>query len=75
MLEYAAPALAQPDPLADLTDAVVRNAREAPNAVVFSRRRDGRWEDVTAAQFLDEVVALAKGLIAAGVAARRPRSP
>lgn len=67
MLEYAAPALAQPDPLADLTDAVVRNAREAPNAVVFSRRRDGRWQDVTSSQFRDEVVALAKGLIAAGV--------
>jgi len=67
VLEYAAPALAQPDPLADLTDAVVRNAREAPNAVVFSRRRDGRWQDVTSSQFRDEVVALAKGLIAAGV--------
>src|SRR5258708_12889006 len=33
------------------------------------RRRtgDGQWEDVTAAQFRDEVVPLAKGLVAAGI--------
>ena len=36
--------------------------------MVIRRRTDeGRWDDVTAAQFRDEVAALAKGLIAAGI--------
>jgi long-chain acyl-CoA synthetase len=51
----------------NLTDDVVTNGREAPDAVVFGRRVDGRWEDVTAGAFLSEVGAVAKGLIAAGV--------
>jgi long-chain acyl-CoA synthetase len=50
------------------TDDVVRNAREAGDRVAFSRRgADGGWQDVTAAQFLDEVTAVAKGLVAAGI--------
>ena len=52
----------------NLTDDVVRNAREAGDKVAFSRRgADGRWEDVTAAQFLGDVTAVAKGLVAAGI--------
>nr|WP_242680023.1 AMP-dependent synthetase/ligase [Nocardioides sp. IC4_145] len=52
----------------NLTDDVVRNAEEAPEAVVFSRpTRDGGWGDVTAAEFLAEVTAVAKGLVAAGI--------
>ncbi len=55
----------------NLTDDVVRNAEEAPDAVAFARRLPGEeeWRDVTAAEFLEEVRAVAKGLIAAGVAA------
>jgi long-chain acyl-CoA synthetase len=53
--------------MANLTDAVARHAREAPGAVLFSRRREERWEDVTAARFHQEVLALAKGLVAAGI--------
>src|SRR6185295_8416993 len=59
--------MARPDPMANLTDAVAQHAREAPGAVLFSRRRDERWEDVTAAQFHQEVLALAKGFVAAGI--------
>src|SRR2546429_594554 len=36
-------------------------------ASVFRRKVDGAWRDVTATQFRDEVVDLAKGLVAAGV--------
>jgi len=67
--EYAVPALVPTDPDKNLTDLVVTNATEAPHAVVLSRPVGGRWQDVTAREFLAEVTALAKGLVAAGVQA------
>jgi long-chain acyl-CoA synthetase len=53
----------------NLTDDVVRNARERASSVQFSRRTSatGAWEDVTTTRFLAEVSAVAKGLIAAGI--------
>ena len=53
-----------------LADIPMRNAVEAPEAIVYSRREasTGRWRDVSAAQFWSEVFAVAKGIIAAGVA-------
>jgi long-chain acyl-CoA synthetase len=53
----------------NLTDDVVANARDAGETAVFSRRTDDGWVDVTAAQFHDEVRAVAKGLVAAGIEA------
>ncbi|GAA2358076.1 long-chain fatty acid--CoA ligase [Dactylosporangium salmoneum] len=52
-----------------LTDAVWQNATAAPDAVQFLRRVGGEWQGVTCAQFRDGVIALARGLIAAGVQA------
>ncbi|MEV5933502.1 AMP-binding protein [Streptomyces sp. NPDC052079] len=43
------------------------NAAEAPDAVVVRREQHGTWHPVTAAVFADEVTAVAKGLIAAGL--------
>jgi long-chain acyl-CoA synthetase len=57
----------------NLTDDVVTNGHEHATTVVFSRRAGGEhrdrpgWADVTAEEFLEEVQAVAKGLIAAGV--------
>jgi long-chain acyl-CoA synthetase len=56
-------------PTGNLTDDLVTNAREAGDAVVFSRNTGQQWEDVTAAEFLHQVSAVAKGLIAAGIGA------
>jgi long-chain acyl-CoA synthetase len=51
-----------------LADTVFRRAEEAPEHVALARKGpDGRWRDVTAARFRDEVLGLAKGLIAQGV--------
>jgi long-chain acyl-CoA synthetase len=55
----------------NLTDDLVRNADEAPEGIAFGRRLPGSeaWTDVTVAEFLGEVRGVAKGLVAAGVAA------
>jgi long-chain acyl-CoA synthetase len=68
--EYSIPALADISASANLADTVTRRAAEQPRAVMLRRKAaDGGWEDVTTTQFSDEVRALAKGLIAAGVSA------
>ena len=70
MREFSLPALAEIPATANLAGTVFRRAAEQPQAVVL-RRPDaqGSWTDVTARQFRDEVVALAKGLVASGVEA------
>ena len=68
MREYSIPALVDIPAAASLTDVVFTRARQDPHIVVMRRRTDeGRWDDLTAGQFRDEVTALAKGLIAAGI--------
>ncbi|WP_329209993.1 AMP-dependent synthetase/ligase [Streptomyces sp. NBC_00683] len=53
-----------------LADIPFDNAREAPSEAVISRKQsDSTWQDVTAAEFAEEVQAVAKGLIAEGLQA------
>jgi long-chain acyl-CoA synthetase len=65
--EFSVPAMVEIDDASTLADPVWVNADEAPDAVLFERRAEGRWTPVTAAEFRDEVIALARGLIAAGI--------
>jgi long-chain acyl-CoA synthetase len=71
--EYSIPALAEIPATANLAGTVFRRAAEQPQAVTMRRSgpagASGSWQDVTAGQFRDEVVAVAKGLVAAGVQA------
>ena len=70
MREFSTPLTTEIPATGNLTDDVVSNAREAGSTVMFSRRADGptsAWVDVTAAEFLAEVSAVAKGLVAAGI--------
>ncbi|GAA1792775.1 long-chain fatty acid--CoA ligase [Planosporangium flavigriseum] len=67
MREFSVPPVAIIDDSATLTDPVWENAAVAPDDVQFARRVEGQWQDVTCGQFRNEVVALAQGLIAAGV--------
>lgn len=64
---YTTPPLISLRPQENLTDIVFRNAVEAPDLVSFSRKDGAVWTDVTAREFADQVTALAKGLIGAGV--------
>ncbi len=71
MREFSLPALAEVPATANLASAVFRRAAEQPQAVMLRRpgASEGSWDDVTASQFSGEVVALAKGLVAAGIKA------
>ena len=68
MREYSVPATFRVGDEENLLDAVYANADEHGSVVVY-RRQDppGEWSDVTCAQFAEEVVAAARGLVAAGV--------
>ena len=71
MREFSVPALVEIPATANLAKAVFRRAAEQPQAVMLRRPGpaglSGEWTDVTAEQFRDQVVAIAKGLIAAGI--------
>ncbi|HEY7274631.1 MAG TPA: AMP-binding protein [Trebonia sp.] len=75
MREFSMPALAEIPATANLADVVFRRAAEQPQAVVLRRPSGGSgrsgayadWTDVTASQFKDDVIAVAKGLVAAGI--------
>ncbi|MFE4645002.1 AMP-dependent synthetase/ligase, partial [Streptomyces sp. NPDC056730] len=66
--QVSVPPLAPPVRHGSLADIPFDNAEEAPGEAVLSRKGpNGRWRDVTAAAFADEVRAVAKGLIAEGL--------
>ncbi|GGT62868.1 AMP-dependent synthetase/ligase [Streptomyces atratus] len=68
--QVSVPAFAPPVRRGSLAEIPFDNAREAPADAVLSRKQpDGSWQDVTAAEFADEVLAVAKGLIAEGLGA------
>jgi long-chain acyl-CoA synthetase len=67
MRAFANPATYQTPAVGNLTDDVLHQVETRPAAVAFRRKLGGTWVDVTYAQFRDEVAAVAKGLIAAGV--------
>ncbi|MGK5497166.1 AMP-dependent synthetase/ligase [Streptomyces sp. URMC 125] len=68
MRESTVPALVTTPPAGGLADVVFERAEEDPDHVVLARRDpSGGWRDVTAAEFRDRVLALAKGLLAEGV--------
>ena len=80
MREYSTPAVVEVAASARLTDTVFERAGAATRGLVILRRkaslassaarhgdRQAAWRDVTARQFRDEVAALAKGFMAAGI--------
>ncbi|MQA09419.1 MAG: AMP-binding protein [Pseudonocardiaceae bacterium] len=67
MREFSGP---DASPIADdenLTDMVWANAERFADTVSFRRQVNGSWLDITAKEFGDQVRAVAKGLIAAGL--------
>ncbi|MFF6808147.1 AMP-binding protein [Streptomyces sp. NPDC012616] len=67
--EASLPALARPVTYGSLADLPYDNATAVPESVVLSRRgADGHWTDITAERFAAQVHAVARGLIAEGLA-------
>lgn len=68
MREFTVPPMAAAPHVGGLADVVFDYPEEDPHRIALGRKdASGRWRDITAATFRDEVLALAKGLIAHGV--------
>lgn len=67
--EFSVPAVVPAPTSGNLTDHILENATQAPNQVVFSIPRGDAWVGVTAIEFLTQVKAVAKGIIANGIQA------
>jgi long-chain acyl-CoA synthetase len=66
--QYDMPALVAADPNANATDLLIDRVHDTPDLALFALPDGaGGWSDVTAAEFLAQVRALAKGFIAAGI--------
>ncbi|MGP3948110.1 AMP-dependent synthetase/ligase [Streptomyces sp. 7N604] len=70
MREYSLPHLVEAPRSGGLADSVYQVAESDPKLAQLARRGDpdgGEWVQVTAAEFRDEVLELAKGLLASGI--------
>ncbi|GAA0557541.1 AMP-dependent synthetase/ligase [Actinomadura livida] len=67
MREFSVPAMVEVPDSATLTDAPFTRAAKEPGAIVARRRSGDAWSAVTAAEFTEEITAVAKGLVAAGI--------
>jgi long-chain acyl-CoA synthetase len=65
--ENVAPALVPADPTATVGVLLAERAAATPNLALFAVPEGDGWRDVTAAEFERQVIALAKGLVAAGI--------
>jgi long-chain acyl-CoA synthetase len=66
--QYDVPAVVEADPQANATDLLIDRVAATPDLALFALpTADGGWTDVTASEFLRQVVALAKGLVASGI--------
>ena len=65
--EFSVAAIIPPPTSGSLVDDIVDNAQTAPHRVALSVNRGGAWVGVTSQQFLDQVKAVAKGIVASGV--------
>lgn len=70
MRQFSVPPLVVVPPETNITDLLLRQAEKASNPALFSRLdASGSWQNVSATDFLADVNALAKGLMASGVGA------
>ncbi|MFE6162291.1 AMP-dependent synthetase/ligase [Streptomyces sp. NPDC056486] len=67
MREFTNPPMASAPLVGGLADVVFDHALEDPLHIAMGRKTDGVWHDVTSAEFRDQVMSLAKGLLAQGV--------
>ena len=68
MQSYDVQPIVVSDPSENITDLLVNRVKETPNLNLFGiESKPGVWTDLTAKEFETRVIAIAKGLIAAGI--------
>lgn len=67
MREISLPLVVETPRTTNITDLMVRNAEKASDPALFSRKEGDSWVEIPASQVMADVIALAKGLVAAGV--------
>ena len=67
MVEFEVPAIVPADPQANVTDLLVERLKATPDRALFAVPEGEGWRDITTAEFHRQVIALAKGFVAAGV--------
>lgn len=67
MLQTETRMVVEPDPALNVADLLAERASRTPDHVLFQVPEGGAWRPVTAAGFEERVIAVAKGLIAAGI--------
>ena len=68
MKTYDVPALVISEENTNITDLLVDRLAKTPELALFSRQdENGRWSPMTAKEFHQEVVSVAKGLVASGI--------
>ena len=67
MVQFEVPAIVPADPHANVTDLLVERLKATPDRALFAVPEGEGWRDITTAEFHRQVIALAKGFVAAGV--------
>ncbi|KIC57529.1 AMP-dependent synthetase/ligase [Microbacterium hominis] len=67
-VQFEVPAVVPDDPQANIADLLVERVKATPSLALFAVPDGDGWRDITAAEFEREVIALAKGFAAAGIA-------
>ena len=67
MREASTELLVELDPASNVTDLLLEQHAANPAHALYARKGPNGWTDVTAQKFLQDVIALAKGLIAGGL--------
>ncbi|KXZ61551.1 Long-chain-fatty-acid--CoA ligase FadD15 [Microbacterium laevaniformans] len=67
-VQFEVPAVVPADPQANIADLLVERVKATPSLALFAVPDGDGWQDITAAEFEREVIALAKGFAAAGIA-------
>ena len=67
MVQFEVPAIVPADPQANITDLLVERVKATPDRALFAVPDGEGWRDISAADFQKQVIALAKGFVAAGI--------
>ena len=66
-VQFEVPAIVPADPEGSVSDLLVERVKATPDRALFAVPDGAGWRDVTAAEFEKQVIALAKGFVAAGI--------